>query len=195
VRAAAPGQAPCLATALLAALLASLAALSAPAHAQSWQGLQGLAKVALEIGVARELPGLGIDTVEIHLEQRLHESQPAPAIERGSEERLQLELAVHQVSSSELRGFYLPFSGDYAIGSVRLAVVRPVRIGGREAPVPAITWHAERQVRGPWASSGRVVLALVDDMLDELLQDYRRAAGPGKEPEPARKPTPSGRQR
>jgi hypothetical protein len=152
--------------------------LAVPAHAQGWAGLQAMPKVALEISMAQELPGLGIDTVEIRLEQAFRETRPAPAMERTSVDRLQLSVSVWPVSSSELRGYYLPFSGQYAIGGVRLAVIRPARIGARPVPVPAVVWQAERQVRGPWRTSGQEVLALIDELLGEFLEDYSKVGSP-----------------
>lgn len=142
------------------------------------QGLQGMAKMAIDIEMARELPGLGIDAVEDRLERRLAEATPAPAVDPTSADRLQVTITVEPVSSAELRGFYLPFSGHYAIGAVRLAVIRPVRIAARQTPVAAIVWQAERPARGPWRGSGPAVLARLDELLHELLDDYQRAVAP-----------------
>jgi hypothetical protein len=162
----------------LAAGLAMLAEPAALAHAQGATGLVGMAKVALEIAMARELPGLGIDTVESRLERALAEARPAPSVDGSSGDRLQVAISVAPVNSSELRGFYLPFSGAYGIGSVRLAVIRLVRVTGRQVPVPAIVWQAERQARGPWHSSGQEVVALLDELIGEFLDDYRRPPAP-----------------
>jgi hypothetical protein len=162
----------------LAVALAALAAPAAPAQAQSAAGLAGMPKVALDLAMARELPGLGVDTVEMRLERALAEARPAPSVDVGSADRLQVTISVVPVSSAELRGFYLPFSGLYGIGSVRLAVVRPVRVAWRQVPVPAIVWQAERQARGPWHSSGSHALALLDELVGEFLDDYRRPTAP-----------------
>jgi hypothetical protein len=143
-------------------------------HAQGWQGLIGMPKVALEVVMTRELPGLGVDTVEMRLERALADSRPAPALDRNSVDRLQVSISVAPVSSSELRGFYLPFSGMYGIGTVRLAAIRPVRVGTRQVPFPAIVWQAERQARGPWHGAGTEALALLDELIGEFLDDYRR---------------------
>jgi hypothetical protein len=161
----------------LAVALGMLTA-AAPAYTQGPAGLAGMAKVALEISMARELPGLGMDTVEMRLERALAEAQPAPSIDGRSGDRLQVAISVAPVNSSELRGFYLPFSGTYGIGSVRLAVIRLVRVGGRQAPVPAVVWQAERQVRGPWHGSGQEVVVLLDELIGEFLDDYRRPPVP-----------------
>jgi hypothetical protein len=162
------------------ALVATVGALMRvePAAAQGWPGLVGMGKVATEIAMARELPGLGIDTVEVRVERMLADARPAPALDRNSADRLQVAITVAPVSSSELRGFYLPFSGVYGIGSVRLSVIRPVRVGARQVPVSAIVWQAERQVRGPWHGSGAEVLAVLDELLGEFLDDYRRPGAP-----------------
>jgi hypothetical protein len=162
----------------LAVALAALAAPAAPAQPQGAAGLAGMTRVALELSMARELPGLGIDSVEMRVERALAEARPAPAVDGTSADRLQVAISVVPVSSAELRGFYLPFSRLYGIGSVRLAVVRPVRVAGRQVLLPAIVWQAERPAHGPWHSSGAQVQALLDDLVGEFLDDYRRPAAP-----------------
>jgi hypothetical protein len=162
----------------VASVAAILAPLATPVRAQSWQGITGMPKVAVDIAMAQELPGLGIDAVEARVELLLGEDRPAPTLDPNSADRLQLTISVARVSSSELRGFYLPFSGSYGIGTVRLAVQRPVRIAGRQAPVPAIVWQADRPLRGSWQASGQGVLGLIDEMVGELLEDYRHPVPP-----------------
>jgi hypothetical protein len=162
----------------LLAALGGMGVLPDETRAQGWPGLIGMPTVALEVVMTRELPGLGLDTVEMRLERALADTRPAPALDRNSADRLQVAISVSPVSSSELRGFYLPFSGVYGIGTVRLAAIRPVRVGARQVPIPAIVWQAERQARGPWHGAGTEALALLDELIGEFLDDYRRPAAP-----------------
>ena len=100
----------------------------------------------------------------------------------GSPSRLRLAVSVRAHSASVLRGFWLPFSGQYAIGSVRLMVERMVNLPGGGSPatgsLPAVVWQAERSIAGPWGSADAQVLAAVDELLATLLEDYRRARAP-----------------
>jgi hypothetical protein len=82
------------------------------------------------------------------------------------------------VSATELRGFYLPFSGWYGLGSVRLAVERAVTVPGVAGPVRAVVWQAERPVQTSWQRSGAAIVTLVDALAVGFLEDYRRTVGP-----------------
>src|SRR5262249_46644798 len=81
-------------------------------------------------------------------------SPNAPAPDSKSPDRLRLVIAVREVSGNELRGFYLPMSGTYGIGSVRLTVERQVvvvgeRGSGAGAPPPPRGWEGGAGGRGP----------------------------------------------
>jgi hypothetical protein len=151
---------------------------SPPAVAQGWEGLRGVSRVAVEIEIARDLADLPPDALEQRIEALLRETQPAPALDARSVDRLKLTVAVEPYNASDLRGFWLPFSGWYGIGPVRLVVIRPARVTGRQIPLPAVVWQAERLAKGSWGRSGREVLSIVDDLLGDLLDDYRRATSP-----------------
>jgi hypothetical protein len=144
-------------------------------------GLRGLARVALEIDMSPDLEGLE-DEVRLRVETTLGERQPAPVLDAGSPGRLRLAVLVRAHGASALRGFWLPFSGQYAIGSVRLIVERMVNLPGGPSPatgsLPAVVWQAEQSIAGPWASATAQVLAATDDLVAIFLEDYRRARAP-----------------
>jgi hypothetical protein len=158
---------------LIAALL-----LAAPVTAQAPAGLRALPHVAIDVIVSPEHPDVAGEALATRLEAALRAARPAPAIDPGSPDVLRLAVSVLRVSAIELRGFYLPFSGFYGIGSVRLAVERAVSVPEVAEPVRAVVWQAERPVRGPWQQSGAAVTALADTLVAAFLEDYRRAVGP-----------------
>jgi hypothetical protein len=87
--------------------------------------------------------------------------------------RIRLTVSVRPVSATTLRGFWLPFSGIYGVGRVRLAVERMVSVPDIERAVPAVLWQAERAVAGPWRKADEEIARSLDDMAAEL-----RATGP-----------------
>ena len=145
---------------------------------EPWRGLQALPRIALEVVMSPELPGLSTDELERRIRAASATARPAPTLDPSAPDRLRLGVAVRPHSSAELRGFYLPFSGTYGIGPVRLVVERPVTIASLSQPVPAIVWEAERLAKGPWRLAATEIRALVDAVLAAFLNDYRRAAGP-----------------
>src|SRR5688572_25803754 len=114
---------------VLALLVATSAGAQAPDPAP---GLRGLPRVALEIVLAPDLVDLE-DEIEQRVERALGE-MPAPAVDRNSAQKLRLVVGVRAQNASDLRGFWLPFSGTYAVGHVRLEVVRGLTLPG---PTPA----------------------------------------------------------
>jgi hypothetical protein len=160
--------------ALVAALLSLAASLSASAlAAEPPRGLAGLPRVALDIVLAPHHPGPVPDDLEQRILDALRQSRPAPVVDPASADRLILVVAVRPVNASELRGFWLPFSGTYGIGMVRLAVERAVTVRGLSGPIPAVVWQAERQVNGPWHRAPADIVALLDELLTAFLEDYR----------------------
>lgn len=160
---------------LLAGALLAAALLALPARlleAQSRVGLQGLRRVALEITMAPDHPLLDPGVLEQRLEELLLTGASAPKLDPQSPDRIRLAVAVRQYSGSELRGFYLPFSGLYGIGSVRLSVERLATIPGLAAPIPAVVWQQERQARGPWHRSAAEIMALVEGLVAAFVEEY-----------------------
>jgi hypothetical protein len=135
--------------------------------------------VAIELALAPELADLE-DELEQRMERALREHTAAPALDGGSPHKLRLVAMVRAQGASELRGFWLPFSGMYAIGYVRLEVERPVTLPA-PAPstaVPAITWQAERPIARPWRHAEAAIGEAVEELIATFLADYRRARGP-----------------
>ncbi len=165
---------PILTLALAAALVA---AGLAPAAAQSRAMLQGLRRVAIEITMAPDHPLLDPGALEQRLEELLLTSPGAPRVDPQSPDRIRLTVSVRQYSGSDLRGFYLPFSGVYGIGSVRLAVERQATIPGLASPVPAVVWQEERHATAPWHRSAAEIRGLVES----LVSAFAEAAGGGRQ--------------
>ena len=110
-------------------LLALTAAVSCPAAGV----LDGVTRVAVVIELKQPLDGVSGEEVAKRVVTFLAALEPHLMVDQGSTDRLQLTIAVGSYSSSELRGFPLPFSGTYAVGSVRLSVIRPA---ASTAPAP-----------------------------------------------------------
>ena len=154
----------------------------AAADAAAWAGLRGLKRVGIEVVFTPDHPQLAPEVVEKRLEDTLLASPNAPAPDAKSPDRLRLVVAVREVSGNELRGFYLPMSGTYGIGSVRLTVERQVVVVGERgsaagAPIPALVWQVERQARAPWRRSGAEIMGLVDDLVATFVEDLRGDGG------------------
>ena len=158
----------------LALLLGMLAAGAARLDA-AWPGLRGVKRVAIEVVFAPDHPQLAPEVVEKRLEDALLASPAAPKLDPRSTDRLRLVVAVRQVTSSDLRGYYLPWSGYYGVGMVRLAVERQMVVPGSPptAAVPAIVWQVDRQALGPWRRSRDEIMALIDDLVATLIEDMR----------------------
>lgn len=160
---------------LAAGLALALALGSARAPAEAAAGLAGLRRVSVSVELAHPLEPVAADDLVTLIEDALRGADPPLAIHEAAADRVRLTVAVGPVSATALRGFWLPFSGTYAIGSVRLAVERIVTAPGIARPFPAIVWQAERVVTGPWSSGGAAVAQLLDEMLGELLDARRQA--------------------
>jgi hypothetical protein len=93
--------------------------------------------------------------------------------------RIRLTVSVRPVSATTLRGFWLPFSGIYGVGSLRLAVERMVTVPDVERAVPAVVWQTKRAVAGPWRKADQEIARSLDDMTAEL-----RATGPKQQCDP-----------
>jgi len=156
---------------LLLALVAGLvrAAAAEPAHA-----LAGLGTIGVDVERDPSQGSLSTERLARRIHARLSEGAPALTLGPVSRDRLRLTVAVRPYSATTLRGFWLPFSGTYGIGPVRLSLERLATIVGVPEPVRASVWHAERQAAGPWRDSPGEILKLVDETLAEFLDAYRR---------------------
>jgi hypothetical protein len=162
------GPSAVLAVALSASLAAALAA--APAAAQSRAALQGLRRVAIEITMAPDHPLLDPAALEQRLEELVLASPGAPRLDPQSADRIRLTVSVRQYTGSDLRGFYLPFSGVYGIGGVRLSVERQASIAGLAAPIPVVVWQEERTARAAWHRSAAEIMGLVEELVGALAE-------------------------
>lgn len=166
-------------TRCLPPLIAAALLLAAPAVAQDpAAGLGALRRLAVEVTVSPDHPGVTAEELARRLESALRAGSPGAVIDPGSSDVLRLTVAVRRVGASELRGFYLPFSGSYGLGAVRLAVERAVTVEGVTGLVRAVVWQAERPVRTTWNGSGAAIIGGADVLVAGFLEDYRRAGGP-----------------
>lgn len=161
--------------------VALLVAAFAGAEAQDvGRGLRGLSRVSLEIALSPDLVGMEGE-VQQRVERALREQPAAPALDRDSAQTLRLVAMVRAESASELRGFWLPFSGTYAIGFVRLEVTRALTLPGptpaTSTTVPAIVWHQDRLIARSWRQAGAEVVGAVEELTRAFLEEYRRAHG------------------
>lgn len=137
-------------------------------------GLHALARVRLTVEITRAVDGLAADALRARLTGALQRATPPIAAEADAVDRLRLRVALEPRSATDLRGFWLPFSGTYAIGVVGLALERPVLVSGASGPTPAIVWRQDRVVAVPWRAAAAEVHRATEDMLGAFL-----AARPG----------------
>lgn len=130
------------------------------------------------IGVAVELhpsqESLSSRELASRIEGRLRAAAPALTLDPASPSRLRLAVLVRPYNATALRGFWLPFSGTYGIGPVRLSVERTAVVAGVSTPLLASVWHVERQAAGPWRESPSEIFKLLDQALSDFLDAYRR---------------------
>jgi hypothetical protein len=83
---------------------------------------------------------------------------------------------VQAKNASELRGFWLPLSGTYAIGYVRLEIERALTLPG-PAPaavaLPAVVWQADQLIACPWRQADGKIYDAVESS-PGVPEDYRR---------------------
>jgi hypothetical protein len=142
-------------------------------------GLRDLRRVTVDVSLPGDLAGAGPDIAE-RVDRTLRAPPPVLARDGTSADTLRVVATVRAESATRLRGFWLPFSGTYAVGSVRLEVERPMRLPGATAagaPVPAIVWRRDRVVASPWPRAAAEIGAAVEELTRALLQECRRAGG------------------
>jgi len=142
---------------------------------EAWEGLQGLHHVSVAVDLAAEPGRLTADALRHRIEGMLTRQPLGPFTRPEVPDRLRVTVAVRPYGAAELRGFWLPFSGTYGIGPVRLAVERRVVVSGVAAPVPAAVWQAERPVAAPWRGTEARILETLETLVGAFLRDYRRA--------------------
>jgi hypothetical protein len=163
----------------MAALALSMALLlAAPlvgrAAAEPAAALVGLTTIGVDVELDPSQESLSKEELARRMEARLRAAAPALTLDPASPARLRLTVLVRPYNATALRGFWLPFSGTYGIGPVRLSVERPATVAGVSAPLRVSVWHVERQAAGPWHQSPAEIFKLLDQALSDFLEAFRR---------------------
>jgi len=161
------------ALALSAALVLAVTSVSLAA-AEPARGLAGLTTIGVDVDLDPSQESLSPEQLARRIDARLRSAAPALILDPASATRLRLTVVVRPYSATTLRGFWLPFSGTYGIGPVRLSVERTAMVTGMSTPLVASVWHAERQAAGPWRESPAEIFKLLDEALSEFLDAYHR---------------------
>jgi len=161
------------ALALVGAFLLAATSVSA-ADAEPARGLAGLATIGVDVELDPSQTSLSSAELMRRIDSRLRTAAPALTLDPASSSRLRFSVVVRPYSATALRGFWLPFSGTYGIGPVRLSVERTAVVTGVSTPVLASVWYAERQAAGPWRESPAEIVRLLDETLSEFLAAYHR---------------------
>jgi len=151
-----------------------MAGLWRPALADPVSELAGLSKVGVDVELDPSQETLSTERLARRIVAHLSEGTPGLAFDPAARDRLRLAVAVRPYGATALRGFWLPFSGTYGIGPVRLSLERVVTITGVAEPVRASVWHTERLAAGPWSKSPGEILGLLDETVTIFLQAYQR---------------------
>jgi hypothetical protein len=151
---------------LLAGSLFALVVMVSPSAAGV---LDGVGRIGVGVEMEQAVEGVAAEVLERRLTAFVGDLGPALTLDAASPDRLRLTVSVRPHSSTALRGFYLPFSATYAIGSVRLGVERTVQLsGGAATTVPAIVWQRERVVATRWAAAATAVEGAAAELLEAL---------------------------
>jgi len=155
----------------------AVVAVAAPVSADEPARLARLHRMSLGVEIVYPLPGLAAADLGARVARALRGAAPSLTIEQGLSDRLRVSVTVRPVNATALRGFWLPFSGTYGIGAVRLAVERPMMLSGTAQAFPAPVWQTDRIVGIAWSETDREVGRLVDEMVAEFVE-ARRAVTP-----------------
>ena len=150
-------------------VLASLVVGSPSLAAAEPIGLAGLGQVAVVVDMERPLEATTSADLGARLASALRRRDPPIVVSDGAADRVRLRVFVHPMSATTLRGFWLPFSGTYGVGGVRLGVERMVTHAQASRAFPAVVWQTERAVGAPWRATDEEIARLVDEMVAELL--------------------------
>ena len=161
----------CAATAVLVIALTP----ARPAAAEESGGLLGLRRVGLVVDLVHPLEPLSEEDLRARLEDALRESDPPLSIQTSATDQIRLTVSVGPVSATTLRGFWLPFSGTYGIGILRLGIERMVALPGTRNAFPALVWFTERTVARPWRGIAAETVRLLDEMVAEFQEARFRA--------------------
>jgi hypothetical protein len=160
----------------LIVLLAMLAGMTGgTAVAEDLPALAALHRVNVSVDLAHPLESTTADDLVAHLAGALRRAEPPITVGDSATDRIRLTVFVRPMSATTLRGFWLPFSGTYGIGTLRLGVERVVTLPGASRAFPAVVWQTERAVGGPWRVTHRDIARLLDDIVADLLKARRQA--------------------
>ena len=148
------------------------AGLPRSAAAEPARALAGLATVGVDVELKAGHEAIAAERLARRIQARLSDGGRL-TIDPDARDRLRLTVAVQPHGATALRGFWLPFSGTYGIGPVRLSVERPVTLVGGSEPIRASVWHVERQAAGPWRDSASEILQLLDANVADFLEAFR----------------------
>ena len=169
------GATACAGVLVLALLAAMPGGAQEPDRARG--GLRNLGRLALELSLPPDLADAARDLAG-RVERALAATPGTLVLDRGSPDTLRVVATVRAEGATRMRGFWLPFSGTYAVGAVRLEVERPVLLPGATpaaAPVPAIVWRRDRVIAGPWRHATTEIGGAVEELIRALLDDHGRA--------------------
>src|SRR5688572_17984454 len=131
--------------------------------------LDGLTRLTVAIEVKQPVGGVSADDLRQRVLTSLAVREPDLMVAETSADRLQLTIAVSSYSSSELRGFPLPFSGTYAVGTLRLTLHRAVQIVGHPpGVVSASVWERERHIATRRSAAAQAVHRAMAELLDDF---------------------------
>jgi len=155
-------------------LAALLVVTAGTAGAAELAGLTRLRHVAVSVDVEHPLDVMTADDLLARLQDGLHRAAPPLTLAESAADRIRFTVSVRPMSATTLRGFWLPFSGTYGVGALRLGVERLVMLQGLPRAFPAVVWQTERAVGAPWRETEREIARLLDEMVAELLEARRQ---------------------
>jgi hypothetical protein len=151
------------------ALIGVILGLGLASAAVAAQAPGDILRLAVVVDLEHPVTGADGDDLGRRLAAFLAAQGPAVALDAASPDRLRLTVSVRPYSSTALRGFFLPFSGTYGIGPVRLSLERAVVLPGRTpGTVTAIVWQRERVVATRWSAAGGAIDVAVQELLEAL---------------------------
>lgn len=160
------------------AVLGALAVLTAETVvAGELAGLAALHHVRLDVHLAHPLETMRAPDLAAHLAGALLRAEPPLTVQDGAADRIRLTVSVRPVNATVLRGFWLPFSGTYGVGTLRLGVERMVTLSGVPRTFPGLVWLTDRNVAVSWRTTDGEITRLLDEMVAELLEARRRSHG------------------
>jgi hypothetical protein len=159
-----------------ALIVGAVVAVLATSVSAQLPGLARLRQADVSVDVDHPLDFMTPEDLAVRLQERLSLADSSLLVSERSTDRIRLTVVVRPTSASTLRGFWLPFSGTYAVGAVRLGVERIVTLPGPPPrSFPAVVWQTERIVGVPWHAAEREISRLLDEMVAELVEARRQA--------------------